>query len=82
MKLLKYIIAWLRIPHGVYCYRIKKISTSPEFALDVAVCPYWSMQETGNGTCKYLGISDFESEGITLLFDQTKECGIKKWLEW
>lgn len=62
------------IPTGCYCYSHvngKQVN-----------CPYWSMRPDkpvqDNGYCAFLGRGDWESEHISLLWDQVKECGINK----
>lgn len=44
-------------------------------------CPYWSRNPDKpyqeNGYCSYLEQGDWEVEGLSLLWDQCKECGIK-----
>jgi hypothetical protein len=63
-----------QIPEGLYCYGhdgSKRV-----------VCPYWSIREDkpnqNNGYCSYLKYGDWESEGLSLLWDQVKECGINR----
>jgi hypothetical protein len=57
-----------KIPKGLYCYDQN------------GNCPYWSADanqpEQEYGHCAYLGWGDWEQEGLTLLWDQVKECGI------
>lgn len=62
-----------QIPNGLYCYEYvdgKQVS-----------CPYWSKdpeeEEQCNGYCSYLELGDWEIDGLSLLWDQCKECGIK-----
>lgn len=56
------------IPHGLYCYD------------EHGVCPAWGMSENHpkqeNGFCTYMMLRDWEDEGVSLLWDQVKECGI------
>ena len=56
------------IPSGIYCYDEK------------GICPYWhlfkSMPDKDNGYCHFLKSGDWEAEGLSLLWDQVKECGI------
>ena len=56
------------IPKGYYCYD------------DKGKCPYWELRsdkpKEENGYCKYLQIGDWEEDGMSLLFDQCKECNI------
>lgn len=60
------------IPEGPYCYTYvdnKQVK-----------CPYWSKRqdkpEQENGHCSLLGWGDWEAHGLSLLWDQVKECGI------
>ena len=59
-----------KIPKGIYCYD----KNGP--------CPYWSANpnkpEQECGHCSYLDWGDWEQEGLTLLWDQVKECGINR----
>jgi hypothetical protein len=52
------------IPIGIYCYD------------ENGVCPYWSLKGYRNGYCKFLDIEDDQIDGLGLLWDQCKECGI------
>lgn len=56
-----------KIPNGVYCYDKN------------GLCPYWSLNKDKpyqeNGYCHYMKLGDWESEGLSLLWDQCKECG-------
>lgn len=56
------------IPAGQYCYSGSKL------------CPYWRTHrdkpEQESGYCQVLGEGDWESEQLSLLWDQCKECGI------
>jgi hypothetical protein len=56
------------IPKGIYCY------SGP---CGTKICPYWSLLSEYNGHCSYLDLSDDEMDGLGLLWDQCKECGIK-----
>lgn len=57
-----------RVPRGSYCYR------------GSLQCPYWALipeLPTGlNGYCSKMRSGDWESEGLSLIWDQIKECGI------
>lgn len=104
VKLVRYIIAWFRVPRGMYCYVVYEEihNFSGTYPHKYKVCPYWrkiknrSHQE--DGWCDYLGKGDIEIkseddwkivyskkseeigssvEGVSLLWDQCKECGIK-----
>ena len=59
-----------KIPFGIYCYD------------NNGRCPYWDKdrerEEQDNGYCHYLEAGDWEHEGVGLLWDQCKECGINE----
>jgi len=61
------------IPKGYYCYD------------DKGKCPYWELRsdkpKEENGYCKYLQIGDWEEDGMSLLFDQCKECNINTYTD-
>lgn len=63
----------LFIPRGIYCYT--------KYLGLFYVCPFWSRdlskEEQEDGYCYYLQRGDWETEGLSLLWDQCKECGIK-----
>lgn len=56
------------VPHGIYCYQ------------GSAVCPFWALvpelPSGMNGYCSKMRSGDWESEGLSLIWDQVKECGI------
>lgn len=56
------------IPKGLYCYDEK------------GVCPAWGRSAyyppQENGYCTFLMQGDWENEGVSLLWDQVKECGV------
>lgn len=56
------------IPKGTYCYGEK------------GPCPYWGsapdQERQNNGYCALLKSGDWQHDGIGLLWDQCKECGI------
>jgi hypothetical protein len=56
------------IPFGYYCYD------------EEGICKYWTIDKTKppqmNGYCGFLKSGDSDVEGISLLWDQCKECGI------
>lgn len=56
------------IPKGAYCYN------------EDGACPFWDrfshMPEQENGYCHLLSMGDWESPGVSLLWDQCKECEI------
>lgn len=60
------------IPEGLYCYTVVDGETH--------VCPHWELIEDKpaqcNGYCHYLGEGDWDVDGLSLLWDQCKECGI------
>ena len=57
------------IPEGMYCHDRKG-----------KPCIYWysdsNHDEQDNGYCFYLDRGDWESDGLSLLWDQCKECGV------
>ncbi len=61
------------IPKGLYCYD------------GGYKCPYWEMIEhlphQESGYCHFLEEGDYESEHLSLLWDQCKECGINDDIE-
>lgn len=67
------------IPDGPYCYRLIGENNSSKTPRS-SICPYWSYREDKprqeNGFCAYLESGDWEREGVSLLWDQVKECGI------
>lgn len=71
-----------RIPRGPYCYRIVGPTAKPGGAPAIEVCPYWSKRKGKpsqmDGHCAYMGVGDWEGDGIGLLWDQVKECGVKE----
>jgi hypothetical protein len=67
------------IPPGPYCYMF--VDISDKGVAKTLRCPYWEkrldkpIQE--NGYCHYLERGDWEDgEGIPLLWDGCKECGL------
>lgn len=56
------------VPHGAYCYQ------------GSTVCPYWALvpelPNGLNGYCSKMRSGDWEGEGLSLIWDQIKECGI------
>lgn len=65
-KLIKFVIAWFKIPKGPYCYAIKRVEKDPTGEkppiLYTTVCPYWvrinDLPDQENGYCNYLGYGD------------------------
>ena len=66
-----------KIPEGPYCYGV---SVNSDGENEIRICPYWHKDETreeqNNGYCSFLDEGDWEVEGLSLLWDQCKECGI------
>lgn len=69
------------IPQGSYCYHMEKVPGSgplPQFI----PCKYWSLDKSkpdqDNGYCSYLEKGDWNEgpDGLGMLWDQVKECGI------
>ena len=92
MKIFKYLkfILWgyWRIPKGDYCYKVKKV-VEPEDGslpyLETRKCPYWGRAEgyhhQNNGYCTWLEEADWESDELSLLWDQVKECRLRHYSE-
>jgi len=71
------------IPPGTYCYVGIDVDRSGDIPkLRTVTCPYWSRcpekPSQLDGHCSYLNRSDDDEdiEGVGLLWDQVKECGI------
>lgn len=68
-----------KIPQGLYCYRIVGVNEATG-GIKTHPCPYWESRldkpKQENGYCSFLEEGDWESEGLSLLWDQVKECGI------
>lgn len=68
------------IPRGNYCYTRNDDDT-------VSLCPFWALREDKphqeNGYCSYMRSGDWNSDDLSLLWDQVKECGINTvdWLD-
>ena len=63
-KLFKFIVAWFRIPKGVYCYKAKATEPFSDADYRVTPCPYWKKLKDRphqeDGWCDYLGKGDSE----------------------
>lgn len=69
------------IPYGPYCYT--GIGYDRETRTYKArTCPYWSINPNHphqmNGYCSYMKTGDWMEEGLSLLWDKVKECGINE----
>lgn len=78
----KTLIAYFRIPRGIYCYTIKYNEISKDgLSIKRKNCPYWNIHVDKpmqmNGYCHYLDRGDWE-DGLTFLWDQVKACDIKE----
>ena len=64
------------IPPGIYCYRGIGVKDNHQIRLN---CPYWESRddkpEQDNGYCDFMQRGDWEVDGLSLLWDQVKECG-------
>ena len=76
-KLVRFCIAWFRIPRGSYCYKFVKMTYDEELKLPVRItkkCPYWKRIEDlhyqENGYCKYLGRGDYERNNSDEIFQE------------
>lgn len=60
-----------QIPVGPYCHDATGMP-----------CPFWGrrsdMPRQQSGFCTLLDLKDWEGDGIPLLWDQVKECGIRE----
>lgn len=77
------------IPKGHYCYERLEAVKDPTLIIPAKIevinpCPYWSRRkdkpEQENGYCSYMDEGDWEDTsgmGLSLIWDQVKECGIK-----
>lgn len=69
------------IPDGVYCYARDPSRVVAEGRYPIVTCPYWALDparpEHEDGYCAHLKSGDWESEGLSLLWDQVKECRIR-----
>lgn len=75
------VVAESAIPPGIYCYsKTASMDGGGRRLLDL--CPYWSRRddkpEQENGHCAYLGEGDWDAGGLSLLWDQCKECGVNE----
>lgn len=70
------------IPEGEYCYKIidKVKNENGGFKLTTKTCPHWGYSQTAGeqefGYCKHLNEGDWESTGLSLLWDQVKMCSL------
>jgi hypothetical protein len=72
-----------KVPRGRYCYRLLGVVSvaggSP--AVQTDPCPFWTFDANQpkheRGICSLMGLRDWESDNLTLLWDQVKECGLK-----
>lgn len=69
-----------QIPFGDYCYTRNGFDLSKPRLHSVTPCPYWSLNPDkpyqDNGHCAYLGVGDWEHEGLGLLWDMLKICDV------
>jgi len=84
-----------RIPKGGYCYKMIKMMPPKEGEempyLKVRRCPYWDkieeLSEQQDGYCHWMECGDapvFDDdgnmiEGLGLLWDSVKECGLREY---
>lgn len=67
------------IPYGMYCYQSISCKNAESFTLN-GLCPFWSIDKTkpsqNNGYCHHLKQGDWEVDGLSLIWDQVKECDV------
>ena len=72
------------IPEGMYCYSRSSIVENSD-TRTLIPCPYWGMDSTRrsqeNGYCAYLKSGDWSDDGVSLLWDQVKECRVNDHIE-
>ncbi len=60
------------IPEGLYCYTYDSDGA-------LKLCPYWDKfdehEPQNDGYCHFLEEGDWDVDGLSLLWDQCKECG-------
>lgn len=70
-------MAFSVIPKGAYCY--ERVDTG-DGVYYYRHCPYWTIDKSkpyqANGHCLLLDLKDWEADGVSLIWDQVKECGI------
>lgn len=77
------------IPQGLYCYQPGQVVTDQNGMpqMKVELCPYWAIDpnkmDQQNGYCALIKATQDEGDddGLSLLWDQVKECGINDDLE-
>lgn len=69
------------IPDGFYCYSRDPSRPIENGAYPIVTCPYWALdpvrRNQDDGYCAHLKSGDWDSEGVSLLWDQVKECRIR-----
>ena len=63
-----------KIPKGNYCYEIIEINQA-NGRITTKICPFWKYLGEQNAYCLFLKRDDESHQGISLLWDQVKECG-------
>ena len=68
-----------QIPCGEYCYALLEIGKNDSGVpfMRTKKCPFWAndTNEPQNAYCAVLGEDDDSCEGLSLIWDQVKECG-------
>lgn len=71
------------VPEGAYCYSRTALppgtgDTPPRPG--TRPCPFWARNPAKghqqDGYCALMGSGDWEEDGLSLLWDQVKECGV------
>ena len=65
------------IPKGYYCYSIDTSREIIDNTFPIKLCPYWTRTKNG-AKCLFIKCESSKDEGISLLWDQIKECGINE----
>lgn len=76
IKALETLIPGQVIPHGWYCYTV--LSAEEDGRLRTRRCPYWDTDPERDpmetGYCHYMKAGDADEGGLSMLWDQVKEC--------
>lgn len=69
------------IPTGMYCYTRRPSLGAENGVYPIVTCPYWARDPDrdaqDNGYCAHIKSGDWDVDGLSLLWDQVKECGVR-----